>query len=404
VRHGGRCLAALVAVSVSGVAGCAPAAPSPSAVVTPSAVASAAPLPTSSPSPAPTGLLAEIDVQRVDPQLTDTILEFASDGSSVIFSSGIADDAGPGAAPDLWHIRADTDGETELLWRNPERAHSIVKLVGDVGTIAFVDTPLDGRRAWNLWLLPRGEEEPILLDTHPGNEEVSSLVPSFHIQESTIAWTSFDIGPEGPVSQLLWAHAPAWEPMLVLERDAAEAELWFPWIDAGRVVYCEVRYSADRTSDDRSVHLLSLGQPDAEPQRLDHSDLATMPVIVDDLVLWKEADRGFSMFNWGKMIRHEIGGPGPSALDTRPHDYVNYPSAGRRFVTWWAADAFQFVVYDMLEGRPRVIESYTGASGENVLRPHVSSDLLVWLYVVGEGPDSYAELRYAFLPMVRPLP
>jgi hypothetical protein len=404
VRNARRGLAAVVAVSVSGVAGCAPATSSPTAAARPSAGPSISSAPTASPSPAPTGLLAEIEVQRVDPELTDTILEFASDGGSVIFSSGIAEDAGPNAGPDLWHIRADADQQAELLWRNPERDHSIVKLAGDLGTIAFVDIPLDGQRAWHLWLLPRGEEDPILLDAHPGDEEVSSLVPSFHIQESTIAWTAFDIGPDGPVSQLLWAQAPGWEPIVVLERPAARAELWFPWLDSGRVVYCEVRYSADRTSDDRSVHLLELGQPGAEPERLDSSDLATMPVLVGDLVLWKEADRGFSMFNWGKMVRFELGGPGPSALDTRPHDYVNYPSAGSRFVAWWGANAFQFVVYDMLEDRPIVIESYTGASGTNVLRPHVSSDLLVWLYVVGEGPDSYAELRYAFLPMVRPLP
>lgn len=403
--HTRRWSAALVAVSVAVVAGCAPATtPSRSARISASDGPSASPPPTASPSPAPTGLLAEIDVQRVDPALTDTILEFASDGSSVILSSGIAADAGPGAAPDLWRIRADTDGESELVWRNPERDHSIVKLAGDVGTIAFVDMPRDGQRAWNLWLLPRGEDEPLLLDTHPASDEGSSLVPSFHIQESTIVWTAFDIGPDGPVSQLLWAHAPDWEPMVAVERPAAQAELWFPWLDGRWVVYCEVRYSADRTSDDRSVHRLELGRAGAEPVRLDHSDLATMPVIAGDVVLWKEADPGFSIFNWGRLVRYPIGGPGPSALDTRPHDYVNYPSAGGRFVAWWAADAFQFVVYDLLEDRPRVIESYTAASGINVLRPHISSDLLVWLHVEGEGPDSYAELRYAFLPAVRPLP
>ena len=344
-----------------------------------------------------------MDVRRLDPALTDTILEFASDGTSVIFSSGVAEDAEPNAAPDLWRIRADSDQPPELVWRNPERSHSIVKLAGDVRTMAFVDIPLDGSRAWNLWLIPRGDAEPILLDTHPGNEEVSSLVPSFSIQESTIAWTAFDIGPDGPVSQLLWAQAPGWEPMVALQRPAAVAELWFPWLDTGRVVYSEVRYSADRTSDTRSVHLLDLGVPGAEPLRLDASDRATMPVLAGDLVLWKEADVGFSMFNWGRLFRHELDG-GTSPLDTRPHDYVNYPSIGSRFVAWWAADGFQFVVYDLLEDRPRLIERYTAASGVNVLRPHVAGDLLVWLHVEGEGgPGSFAELRYAFLPPVRSL-
>ena len=53
----------------------------------------------------------------------------------------------------------------------------------------------------------------------------------------------------------------------------------------------------------------------------------------------------------------------------------------------------------------RVIEQYTAASQANVLRPHIAWDLLVWLYVEGEGgEDSYAELRYAVMPPVRAPP
>lgn len=284
-----RCAAAIV-ISVVGVAGCAPVTPSPTDMVTARPSTSASPPP--SPAPA-TGLVAEMDVRRVDPELTASILEFASDGTSVIFSSGVADDAEPDAAPDLWRIRADADEPPELVWRNPERGHSIVKLAGDVGTMAFVEIPLDGSREWNLWLIPRGDAEPILLDAHPGNADVSSLVPSFSVQESGVVWTAFDIGPDGPISQLLWARAPRWEPTVLLERPAAEAELWFPWLDTGRVVYSEVRYSADRTSDTRSVRLLDLGVPGAEPLRLDASDRATTPVLAGDVVIWKEADPGF---------------------------------------------------------------------------------------------------------------
>ena len=74
---------------------------------------------------------------------------------------------------------------------------------------------------------------------------------------------------------------------------------------------------------------------------------------------------------------------------------MNYPSAGSRFVAWWSADAFTFGVYDLLEDRTRVIERYPPPRAANVLRPHIAWDLLVWLYVEGEGDDSYAELRYA---------
>jgi hypothetical protein len=407
VRTPGRWPSLVVAASVSWVAGCAPATQPPTSPPAPSLTTSAFPSPATDPSPSPTGtsgLADEIVVGRLDPELTDTILEFASDGTSILFSSGLAEDAASNAAPDLWRIEAGSDQPPELLWRNPARDHSIVKLAGDLGMVAFVDIPLDGSRAWDLWLIPRHEEDAILLDTHPGPREVSGLVPSFSVQEQTIAWTAFDIGPEGPVSQLLLARAPEWEPTLLLERPAAERELWFPSLHGARVAFGEVVYSPDRTTDQRHVYLLDLGAPHAEPVRLDHSDLATMPILVEDTVIWKEADPGFSMFNWGLLWRHDIGGPGPMRLNTAPVDYVDTPSAGSRFVAWSAADSYQFVVYDLLEDRPRVIESYPAAEHANVLRPHIAWDLLVWLYAEGETADGYAEIRYAFLPPVRSLP
>ena len=404
VRATGRWPTLLIAASVSWVAGCVPATPIPASSPPPSLTKSAFPTSTPEPSPSATGiprLADEFEVGRLDPELTDTILEFASDGSSILFSSGLAEDAASNAAPDLWRVEAGADEPPELLWRNPARDHSIVKLAGDLGMVAFVDIPLDGTRAWDLWLIPRHEEEAILLDTHPGNTEVSSLVPSFSVQEQTIVWTAFDIRPDGPVSQMLVARAPDWEPMLLLERSAAERELWFPSLHGARVAFCEVVYSPDRTNDERHVYILDLGAPEAEPVRLDHSDLATMPILVEDTVIWKEADPGFSMFNWGLLWRHDVGGPGPMRLDTAPVDYVDTPSAGSRFVAWSAADSFQFVVYDLLEDRPRVIERYTAAEQANVLRPHIAWDLLVWLYAEGETADGYAEVRYAFLPPVR---
>ena len=381
------------------VAGCGLATPTP----TDSGPAELSQPPVATPiaSPSPARLLAEMEVRSLDAELTDTILTFASDGEAVLFSSGAAQDAEGGAAPDLWRADAFSDDAPEILWRNPVRDHAIVKIAGDLGTVAFVDIPLDGSRAWDLWLFPRNTDEPILLDSHPGDESVSSLVPSFSVSESTIAWTAFDIGPDGPVSQLLWARGPRWEPELLIQRSAARSELWFPSLGTNRLVYSEVRYSHDRESDTRSVYLLPLGEPGAEPQRLDDSDRATMPLLIGDTVIWKEADPGFSMFNWGHLWRDDLDEPGPHRLDTDPADYVNYPSAGSRFVAWWSADAFTFGVYDLVEDRPRVIETYAGASGANVLRPHIAWDLMAWLYVEGEGPNSRAELRYAVMPPVR---
>ena len=390
---------ALSVVGLIGVAGCGPATLAPTDQGSPELIPTATA--TLKASPSPSGLLAEMEVRSLDPGLTDTILTFASDGESIVFSSGAAADAGRGAAPDLWRVSAFSDDPPEIVWRNPARDHAIVTIAGDLGTIAFVDIPLDGSRAWDLWLIPRSTDEAILLDTHPGDESVSSLVPSFSVAESTIAWTAFDIGPDGPISQLLLARGPGWEPEVVLERPARRAELWFPSLGTERIVYSEVTYSDDRESDARAVHLLELGIAGAAPVRLDDSDQGTMPLLIGDTVIWKEADPGFSMFNWGRLWRRDLDGPGPRPLDTGPAEYVNYPSAGSRFVAWWSADAFTFGVYDLLEDRPRVIETYADSSGANVLRPHIAWDLLAWLYVEGEGPDSRAELRYAVMPPIR---
>ncbi len=54
---------------------------------------------------------------------------------------------------------SNADNPPEILWRNPNRDHAIVKIAGDLGTVAFVDIPRDGERAWKLWLIPRHEDE-----------------------------------------------------------------------------------------------------------------------------------------------------------------------------------------------------------------------------------------------------
>ncbi len=221
------------------------------------------------PSREPIGELGrEIEIGSLDPAWTTATLEVASDGEAVIFSSGVADGPGAEGAPDLWRYRPGADAP-ELLWRNPRRDRALARIGGEFGTWAFVDTGIHGEREWDLWLLPDADAEPILLDTHPGDEAVSSLVPSFAVHQGQIAWTAFDRGPNGPVSQLLYAQAPAWDPVLIEERDASRAELWLPSLRDTEVAYCEVIYSEDRSSDERHVYVTNVRTPEDPPRRLD---------------------------------------------------------------------------------------------------------------------------------------
>ena len=152
-------------------------------------------------------------IRAADATFSSRVLEFASTGSAIIASAGTGDDA----APDLYSILPST-GEPSLLWENPERRHSIVKLAGDGDTIAFVDMPVAGDIDWTLRLIPDAGEEAIVLDEYGGDGDASSMVPSFSVYWPYVAWTAFDDGTDGPVSQLLVAEYPDWEPRLIAER------------------------------------------------------------------------------------------------------------------------------------------------------------------------------------------
>ena len=357
---------------------------------------SISPAPSASESARP-GLGAELDVIALDHERSGTIDVFASTGNAIIFSAAILPDAGPDTAPDLWRIRPEISPEPELVWQNPNRDHALVSIVGDLDTYAFVDMPVDGTRAWDLWVVPR-DGEPVLLDSHPGDDDVPDLVPSIAVYEPSIVWTAFDRGPSGPVSQLLTASAPDWQPRLLAERLAAEAELWLPALAGGTLAYTEVVYSADRSTDERHLYLGSTTDV-ADAVRLDTSGLATMAVITDDEVLWKEADPGFSMFNWGRMWRYDLATERVSMLDTTPQEYVNYPSGDGRWLAWWGAVSSVLGVYDLGHDEPRVIERYPADGNEFIMRPHVAGDLIAWMYVVQDASGATTgELRYAWLP------
>lgn len=401
----------LAALLMLGAAACT-AAPRPSASA-PSArpeasgplAAAASPPPTTTPSRTngPGLGTLELDFHSLEPAWVQGMLEFASDGRAIIFSSGVADGPDGEFAPDLWRYTPGAVGP-ELLWRNPRRDRSLVRIGGDRHMWAFVEMPVDNTRAWDLWLLTEPGGEAKLLDTHPGDEDVPSIVPSFVVHDADVlpqvAWTAFDRGPDGPVSQLLYAAAPDWEPRVIEERPAREAELWFPSLRGTLLAYTEAVYSADGLTDERHVYLTDVADPAAEPIRLDTSGLAVMPLLVDDGVVWKEADPGFSMFNWGRLFFYNLYSGEVSPVSMSPQEYVNYPSAGLRFVAAGGSNAFAFAIYDLDLETSRVIARYDHETNQSVFRPHVAGDLLVWLYTtVGDSPiPGETEIRYAFLP------
>src|SRR5699024_10562658 len=140
-----------------------------------------------------------------------------------------------------------------------------------------------------------------------------------------------DRGPAGPVSQLLAATAPDWTPTVLQERDAARAELWLPSLAETSLVYCEVQYNAERTHDERHVYLTDIFA-DGPARQLDRSGRATMPLLVNGGVIWKETDPGFNMFNWGHLMFWDQIEDEIRSIASHFQPDVNYPSAGERFV------------------------------------------------------------------------
>lgn len=397
---------ALVVALATGTAGCAAPVPTPATERPPapsaSPVPSATPGPASAsaaPSPSQGTLADQVVPHTLDPAMTGRVGEFASTGSAIVFSSDLAGDAGTDAAPDLWRLVPGPEAVPELVWRNPERGHVLTRITGDLETVAFVDLPLTGESRWDLWVVPR-DGDPVLLDSHPGDPSVSSLVPSIAVYEPSVAWTAFDVGRDGPVSQLLVASAPDWAPHVIAERLAARAELWLPSVRGSTIAYTEVVYAEDRASDERRVYLGGIAEPADRHRRLDASGLATMPLVLADGVIWKEADRGYSMFNWGHLYRWDAETATATRMRLGEQEYVNYPSAGTRFVTWWGSETNVLGVFDLVRGHAWTVDRHAPDGSRGFARAHVAGDLLTWLAVdtdVAPGEPTFA-LSYAFMP------
>jgi hypothetical protein len=334
-----------------------------------------------------------LDIRSVGPAFTARVLEFASTGFSIVASA--ADDRGDDAAPDLYLIPPDT-GEPQLIWRNSRRDHSLVKLAADGDTIAFVDMPITGEAAWTLRLIAEEGAESIVLDELDDDPTIPTLVPSMSVYWPYVAWTAFHAGPDGPVSRLLYAQSPDWEPVVLAERPAAAAELWFPALHGAQLVYTELVYAEDRQSDERRVWLTEINDPDG-PQRLDTSGLATMPVLNQYDIAWKEGDPGFHQLNWGSIVRYDPDGGAARPMPMWHEDDVNFPSAGTRFMTWRAADSRRLGVWDGARGEARGIVAYESPS-QRVLRPHIAGSLITWLFVDDSVEPELSEIRYALVP------
>lgn len=342
----------------------------------------------------------ELEIGTIDPALLWPMLEFASDSYGIIWSSGVLDGPAAHTAPDLWRYVPGTD-EPVLLWQNPDRDRQLAKIAGDTDLWAFSEISSEGERWWKLWVMAEADGVARLIDAQPGVPNVPDLVPSFDVDAGRVAWTSFHPGATAgsAVSQLWIAEAPTWEARLLAEHDAAERALWLPSLLGSRLAYVDVEIADDPAEDIRHVMLLDLADPEGAARQLDTSGNATMPVVSDGSVTWKEPDVGFAMFNWGRLMRYAFDTETVTGVHMMPQEYLNYPSGGGRWIAAWGADSSTFTVHDLERGVTRSIGHFDPET-ESIARPHVAGDLLVWMrrQEVGTGTAPPAPLEYAWLP------
>jgi hypothetical protein len=341
-----------------------------------------------------------LDIGQLDTEVSGLFLEVVSDGGTILYSAAAPGELAPEAAPNLYRYRPGDD-EPELLWTSGDPNRSIPKIAGDVGDIAFTDLDVrPGVQSWDLWLLPRDASEPILLDTFDGDPTVPDFVPAFSIFDRRIAWTTFAPSADGARSQLWLAGPPAWEPRLLAERSAEERELWLPSLRWSTLAFVELIYNEDRTEDERHVLVMDVDDPTSEPRRVDESGRATMPVVLENGLVWKETPRGMAMFSWGTLMHHSFEDGRTRALDLGTTQ-VNYPSAGGRFVAASSVDSSILNVYDLERDHARVVERHPPAGPGAADRPYLSGDLLVWVALdldeLEPGPP--LGIRWAFLPL-----
>ncbi len=301
----------------------------------------------------------EIEIGSLDPAWTAATLEVASDGESVIFSSGVADGPGAEGAPDLWRYRPGAVAP-ELLWRNPRRDRALARIGGEFGTVG-IRRHRDPRRARVGPVAPprrrcgthpprhapgrRGRLEPgAELRRSPGTDRVDGVRPRAERPGLTAAVRKRPgVGAR--------AHRGT-------RRQPGRALAAVASGHGGRVLRGDLlggpgERRAARVRDERPHPRGPTAYVSTNP-----AGPRCRCYCSTGGVVWKEAEPGFSMFNWGRLFRFDEALGEVRPLPIRPQEFVNYPSAGTRFVAAWGADSTAFGVYDLDLKTARLIDRY----------------------------------------------
>lgn len=370
---------------------------SPTARQTPPADSTLTPTPSSNPTATPRATLV---IKAIPQELTTPTLDYRSDGSSLVYSSGAAD-PGTTYAPDLWRFDPETEA-ADRIFTNPNR-DSNLPLVGSdtAGRYAFVETNarLLGETGWSLWLLPGAGEEPVEIDR---STTQGSTIPFFALEDGRLVWTATH-GNEGeePISQLLVAEPPSYEPIELASAPLIEQAFAFPDLDGSRLVYNS--FEAVGQAQQFRAYLVDLSAGN-DPVRLDTTGDVAMPLLHGDVLVWKRAP--LNAYGWGILEYGAVDEP-MTELDTvAMHSYpdvpFSYPSLGTRFLAAHDPNHNSLYVFDLDTETPFLVEDLgeervEGERAAVIGRPSVAGSLLA--YIQGaDDPTTPLLLKYVVLP------
>lgn len=352
------------------------------------------PAPSGHAAPSSSAAWALPTVHLIDQRYTTPLLDVATDGAVIVWSTG-AGGLAQHVAPDLYGYTPN-GAEPAVLFHNPNRTSVLESLAVRDQHYAFVEgnDGLYGYNGWRIWYLPSAGAQPKLIDASDGTGGAASPVPFLAFTAQGIVWPAVH-KRAGGVRFELRLYSPADGSVRELASDAAtRTEYWFPSTDGGsRLVYATVEHSMSQQAF--RVYLLDLGSPSAKPVLLDTDGDATMPVLSGDRVIWKQATNS-NVFDSGLLDERAISEPSTSLLAFERQASLNYPSAGHRFVAAWGQDDTDFELFDLAANVPRVIERHEPTASVGVVRPVVRGDLLVFIRASGD-PSASVPLQLCWM-------
>lgn len=330
----------------------------------------------------------------VDPRFTVKLLELATDGVTVAWSSGT--EASVDAAPDLYAITPG-DQQPRRVFASTDREANLIPIGIASGQFAFAEsnTTRNGPGTWTLWFMASASAEPIAVDVGDGVEGAPSAPPFFAMSAGRLIWATIHMVDGVPTSQLLMIEGPDFELQILESRPAEKLQHWFPALDGNSLVYGTTEIS-ELGGEGRHVYLRDLRDPTAAPLRLDARGQASMPAIDGDTVVWKESSPELHVLNAGRLVRYSLEEGTAEALSLGNQN--TFPSVGERYVTAWSANSNAPPLYDLELGAPVEVDFGLGDT-EAVVRPDLAGSLMAW---VRGSTDAGTELSVWFADLPGP--